>query len=952
MMANSYFCSMNFTLYPRGLFLVFLAVLLNQNMQAQYFRTGIDPIGIRWEQINEKGFRLLFPKGFDEQAILYQNLVVQGIPAIGASLDHFPRKFPLVIHSFSAVSNGYTIWAPRRIELFPRPPVIGAAESYTDHLLIHELRHMIQMDKLNTGLTRLAGYGLGDQAVAAVVGLHVPSWLTEGDAVLSETLLSNSGRGRQASFIQDLRVLWLQGDFYSYEKATFGSYKDYVPNHYVLGYHMVSMGRLLGEPLIWAKGLDKIGRKPLQASILSRHLKKEIGLNRNELYAKTREWFSSYWRNQAVSSINQPKIFHADKEADYQDYIKPIFLGNGQWLALRNSIGQIPEFVIFNDQDEEKHVLYPGVIERGSFTAKGGQLVWAELQSDMRWSNRSYSNLFGYDLVSQKKRVLSRNKRFFSPELNQSGTLVAALEYLPKGLNELVILDAFSGQEMDRVAAPNETIFDQLFLDEDDLIWLFITGRNGKSIVSYDVNSHALNEIYHLGYKEANSLTRIDRQLFFTAPHGSVNAVYSLNLDDQKLFLVSVDPYGIQHLSPMGDQITASVYSLHGYRPALVSQLKSDHSVSQLPDLDEPVTPLIKRAPLESPLQIKPVRDSSRIRPYPKALHWFKFHSWAPVSLDLSEYSLLPGLMLLSQNDLSTAQMNLGIEYNLAQKRIEYRAGLNFVLGYPEVQLSLRSYQDRNSFTKTIADTVSTLIDYHFYSANANLSVPLNFSEGRWNKGLVAALMSGYNTYRGASADSGDDYINTIAAVGVGLKAYSYSRTSLRDLYPRLGASVSLTTYAVVDYFRASGRTHTSGAVQAYLPGFLENHSTRIYLGALLNNDWFLPDQNPLWLPRGLYNFSGPYTTSGKLDYAFPFAYPDWKLGRLLYVKRLKANLFCDAALDYQKSAPFFLSTGIDLTSDFYLLGIGAEIDSGIRTIYNAFERKFSFELLFDFAID
>jgi hypothetical protein len=61
------------------------------------------------------------------------------------------------------------------------------------------------MERLNVGFTKYAGYFLGEQAQSIVLGLHVPTWLLEGDAVLTETLLSKAGRGRIAGFVQPLR---------------------------------------------------------------------------------------------------------------------------------------------------------------------------------------------------------------------------------------------------------------------------------------------------------------------------------------------------------------------------------------------------------------------------------------------------------------------------------------------------------------------------------------------------------------------------------------------------------------------------------------------------------------------------------------------------------------------------------------------------------------------------
>ena len=61
----------------------------------------------------------------------------------------------------------------------------------------------------------------------------LPSWFWEGDAVITETLLSSSGRGRLPSFERGLRTLILSGGEYDYVTAMLGSYAEFVPDYYV-----------------------------------------------------------------------------------------------------------------------------------------------------------------------------------------------------------------------------------------------------------------------------------------------------------------------------------------------------------------------------------------------------------------------------------------------------------------------------------------------------------------------------------------------------------------------------------------------------------------------------------------------------------------------------------------------------------------------------------------------
>ena len=64
----------------------------------------------------------------------------------------------------------------------------------------------------------------------------MPPWFFEGDAVFTETLLSNAGRGRMPYFEGQYRALLLTGNSLNYEKNSAGSYKKLIPNIYNMGY--------------------------------------------------------------------------------------------------------------------------------------------------------------------------------------------------------------------------------------------------------------------------------------------------------------------------------------------------------------------------------------------------------------------------------------------------------------------------------------------------------------------------------------------------------------------------------------------------------------------------------------------------------------------------------------------------------------------------------------------
>ena len=161
---------------------------------AQYYISGQDPASIKWEQINTENFQVIYPDYYSEKAKEVANIIQYAYEYAAYSLNHKPKKISLILHTETSVSNGMVVWAPKRMEWYTTPPQENYAQDWFEQLAIHETRHFVQVDKLNQGLTKILSILLGEQGTAAVLGLYIPPWFLEGDAVCTETLLSKSGR--------------------------------------------------------------------------------------------------------------------------------------------------------------------------------------------------------------------------------------------------------------------------------------------------------------------------------------------------------------------------------------------------------------------------------------------------------------------------------------------------------------------------------------------------------------------------------------------------------------------------------------------------------------------------------------------------------------------------------------------------------------------------------------
>lgn len=932
----------------RRLQLILLLIIISLSSQlayGQYFSVGNDPVGIKWRQIEHEGFSLIYPDYYESRAKELYFASSKIIPYVSSSLYLKPSHFRAVIHPETIQSNGWTMWVPRKVELAPMVSLYNMAEKYSDHLLIHEYRHIVQLDKMDQGLSKVLGWFFGEQASASVQALHIADWVSEGDAVLTESLLSHSGRGRSPIFSQGMRALLLDDCDYNFDKARFGSYKDFVPDYYVLGYNMVSMARLLDQDMFWSDVFDNAARKPWRIASFNRFLYKRTGLWQGGLFQETRGYLYEFLKENSVLFGRGQIDLILEDSSDYYNYLKPYAETDSSWICLRKSYDDIPAIVrVFRDRSDEL-LIHTGSINGASYSYSKGSLVWAQQIADPRWAMRSYSDIFLYDILNDKKERLTKHQRFLYPVLNKENTSIACIEERIDGSSHLLVLDKKGSVIHSQEAAAGSTFRQPVWSADGMLIYALQTGRDGKKLIEWNIQESSIEVLHDFGFKEVNQMERVNNQLVFTAPIGTIQGLYGFNLSDKTIHKLIANENGIGYPGMYSEKLCVSVFSSDGYRPAEVD-LKSDEwlSTNQVEDLAEPFLSKIERTENEIPVVYgSPDTASIVSSKYKKISHMFNFHSWAPVFFDTDNYFIRPGAMILSQNDLNTLTSSFGIQHNKQFQGIDYFADLTYTGWYPEIGLGMLAGR-RKADTLMLDNEVLTDIQYFDIETSVNIKLPLFYSNGAYYQRIQPYFyLTHHKIYNGRSQDDSQVEISALdlsyATATIGLAGQVLRRMSYRNLFPRWGFTVGIQAQAGITNpeVQASGRL--SAYIQLYSPGIMKNHSLRTYVGFSRVEGLGMPELPFVSLPRGHYKMVNHDYSSFKVDYAFPVGYPDWSIPSVLYIKRIKANLFVDGAHMTIGDDPRSLKTGVDITSNFYFLRIGVEFEAGVRIIYDPLER-------------
>ena len=956
------------------LFFLFNGLALTSN--AQYFSTGQDPASFHWRQIRTREFQLIFPGPFEKKAQYLANIMDLVSRNDHTTLTAKISRIPVILHTQSTISNGITTWAPKRIELYPCPPQDSYPEEWLEQLAIHEYRHTVQIQKINHGFSHVLSFIFGEQVIGGILGLYVPSWLLEGDAVSTETALSKTGRGRSPLFESTLRAQLLEKGKYSYDKAVLGSYRTFVPDQYSLGYYLVSQARKQYGTAIWNSALDRVAKIPVMVVPFSSGIHKITGLTKTKLYKESLAKLDSSWREQANSGVYSltKRITHSNHK-NYSTYSRPCLLNDSTIITKKSSVDDIDRIVrIDRKTGIEKKIVTPGNLTNQTISVSGNLLAWAEYEPHERWQNKDYSIIRVYDLRTKRIHNLTRRTRYFAPAISPDGKQIATVYISPENMCSVYILDIHTSKVIRKFPMPEG----ELLLSPDwspdgkKIVFTRLTFKGG-SIALLNLSSGSIRDLTLPDYSEkAGQHCFFRNYILFNNGRSGIANIFAVDTASNKVWQVSSVKFGA--LDPVitqdGSGMIFSDYSSDGM---MVAEMNPDPT-SWIPEnkitdrsirLYESLASQ-ERSNLQDSVLIRnifkmdekndfdPGRDSIKGKVYPvkkysKILHLFNPHSWAPAVFNASDLTLHPGISVLSQNPLSTMISEAGYDYNIQEQTGKIFASFSYQGLYPVFNLTI-DHGNRASFYELLPKKEFVRFTWQETNLSANISIPWNFSYGR---SVCFLQPSAGTTLIYIKHNPGTPPQLTkgiIQSLDYRVYCYQYRRTNPKDMFPFLGQVLDL-NYRNCPFSGTNMGSVVSAEATLYFPGILKHHGIRIY-GAYQqrtdNPESFYSFSGIVRYPRGFLDGFEKEVFSFSGDYKLPLFYPDFSAGSVAYLKRFKLDLFYDFTEGGTgKLLHTYRSTGAELTTDLHLLRFVFPFELGVRCIYFPDQASFGWEFLY-----
>ena len=957
-----------------------------------------NPPSLRWYQMRTPHFQVIFPAGFDSQALRMANTLEHIRVPESRSLGTPSVPLPVILQNRSSISNGFVALGPRRSEFYTMSTqnynFLGSND-WLNLLASHEYRHMAQYSHANRGFNRLIYRISGQEALAGMSFLAAPQWFWEGDAVATETAFTHSGRGRIPEFDLVFRTNLLERKDFGYNKQYLRSYRNYIPDHYVLGYHLVSyLRKTSGMPGIWGVVSGDAWSVPFKPLTFSASVHRNSGFYLNRFYAKMAADMKSEWQEYLSRLQFTPfEIVSKRKNGIYTNYSYPQYLADGRVLALKAGLADVQQLVVLGGPEEDgKHIPGP-VNDSGMLSAVGSRVVWNEFRFDPRWPMVSWSVIRVHNTDSSKllARTLTAKTRYAGASLSPDGTRIATVEQTQEYGARVVVLDAFNGKVIRTCNGLDGAYYSMVrWYETGDALVALRTTQDGKAVVRIGIDDGTEAELIPVSNRNVGHPVISGHHLFYNAPSGGIDNLFAMNLKSGRHYQVTVARYGAYNPSVSPDK-KHIVYNNQSRDGMDVVRIPYD-TTTWIADPVEPANApnswrhLVEQEGRPGLFDSIP-KTTYPVERYHRGAHLIKVHSWgAFVSTDLRSGRF----GITSKDVLSNLSLNAGLEFDLQERTISTETRASFQTFLPiidvEYQSGLRDVKVaedleiitaiRNGDTTRVVEDVS--FTWKEKTLETGLRLPLNLTHSRFftqiNTGLYfgSTTVSDFkNSFNGGgrviTQDIPQYFFRSYQDNGrllysrFGLTAYNLMKRSPRDINSRWGQMIDLTASGTL------GKSDFSGGQQSlvtwlYFPGLFRNHSfwgywayqnTRITWRE--RDNYTFRNQIPVARGAGVGRYEQMYAMSA--NYALPLFYPDLHLGPLVNVKRVRLNGFTDyvfadnpglQAITKENESRTYLSVGGEVKFDINLLRLLPELDFGIRVAQVLRPRK---EFFFEFIL-
>jgi hypothetical protein len=246
---------------------------------------------------------------------------------------------------------------------------------------------------------------------------------------------------------------------------------------------------------------------------------------------------------------------------------------------------------------------------------------------------------------------------------------------------------------------------------------------------------------------------------------------------------------------------------------------------------------------------------------------------------------------LFSDNIVNTFHNEIYYRYN--QNETSHAVGFNssYAAWFPVINAGFENTMGRSVITPT------RQYDLNSFEGKIGFNIPLNYTSGRTYRFFNVGSNFIYN-HTSSTKQSKNFYDATVKYMHEYIRWAHYLPMAIQHIYPKFGYTISGDLRHVIDPNFGGGLLQSSqllGGAQLFLPS-INNHSivlSAAYQRVDTNSIIF---SNRFSMARGYddYYYKKMWRVSG--NYHFPIAYPDFGFANIIFLQRIRGNIFFDYA--------------------------------------------------------
>jgi hypothetical protein len=569
-------------------------------------------------------------------------------------------------------------------------------------------------------------------------------------------------------------------------------------------------------------------------------------------------------------------------------------------------------------------------LDPAMFSTSAAYAVWAETVFHPRWGQEQRSRLVFYSHETGQKFYWNERKKWISPSISPDSKFISLIELADNGLSTLRIFDRSTKQILaERKSKAGEQFLQPRLGSQHDII--FISKIHGvKSVIRWDFTSNADLYTYSFGERNIAHPFLSGNWIYVNYPDQEIDQIARINMGSNRLEIVSHEPWGAYFAFPQADSISYAAYSAKGH-VIIQKEIIPEKEII----LGEQVAkPFVQELPHYA---AKLVSKWNIIQPF----------TWGPLvssSGNQLEFSVI------SRDVLNSLQASAGVQYGMNERNLTKFARLSYQAWFPIIDFNFQTADRKTQLYMDNAKPLDSLRTDEWKQTTWDLGIriPLNLTHSAFQENLQIGSNLGFLQVEGYDLKKryySEPFNGQYQFLKHQLLYSKLLTRSLWDVQSRKGIILRGNWNGTAFKQNLSGELWNVQA-QMFLPGIFKHDGISVRYAYQQESEGNYRFSSSMFFPRGyLYTSFNQLTTWG-LDYRFPIANTNINVGRLIYVTRLKGNLFGDFGIgkdNSEASTQSFQSFGVDLSFQFHALRFSQDFELGMRSMYLSASKSFVF---------